>query len=92
MELAAGSSFTTSRKSSGERDALAHQAEQSWSGERELQPAQTALDNILVGTELMGSMDAPAIRRAYESSAGPAKVTGGGMPPHPTPPKVETDE
>ena len=43
--LAAGSSFTTSRKSSGERDALAHQAEQSWSGERELRPAQTALDN-----------------------------------------------
>ena len=29
VELAAGSSFTTSRKSSGERDALAHQAEQS---------------------------------------------------------------
>ena len=37
-------------------------------------------------------MDATAIRRAYESSAGPAKVTGGGMPPPPTPPKVETDE
>ena len=35
----------------------------------------------------MGSMDAPAIRRAYESSAGPAKVAGGGMPPPPTPPK-----
>ena len=31
-------------------------------------------------------MDATAIRRAYESSAGPAKVTGGGMPPPPTPP------
>ena len=45
VELATGSSFTTSRKSSGERDALAHQAEQSWSGERELRPAQTALDN-----------------------------------------------
>ena len=29
----------------------------------------------------MGSMDATAIRRAYESSVGPAKVvTGGGMP------------
>ena len=36
----------------------------------------------------MGSMDAPAIRRAYESSAGPTKVTGGGMPPPPTPPKT----
>ena len=36
----------------------------------------------------MGSMDAPAIRRAYESSAGAAKVTGGGMPPPPTPPKT----
>ena len=33
-------------------------------------------------------MDATAIRRAYESSAGPAKVTGGGMPPPPTPPKT----
>ena len=56
-------------------------------GERELRPAQTALDSTPPERSL-SSMDATAIRRAYESSAGPAKVTGGGMPPPPTPPKT----
>ena len=55
-------------------------------GERELRPAQTALDSTPPERSL-SSMDATAIRRAYESSAGPAKVAGGGMPPPPTPPK-----